>query len=178
MKQLAPLEDAIAKVHKDLPHLPQGLTKWLVENAWWLVLIGVIIGVIGALTTLMGLVAGSLLVGSIMGAALGGMLLVSGIVSLAVLALTIVIEAMAIQPLKVQKKYGWDLLFLVSLIGIAGSLVSSLLGGPISIVTGVIWTAVWGAVSLYVLFELRLQYVGKKVAPEAVVVPSKPTKDA
>ena len=178
MKQLAPLEDAIAKVHKDLPHLPKRLTTWLVENAWWLVIIGVVLGAIGVVTTLTALTAGSLFVGSIAGAAIGGMIFVSGIVSLAVLVVTIIIEAMAIQPLKEKKKRGWDLLFLASLIGIAGSLVGALLNGPLGIITGVVWTAVGAAIGFYVLFELRVHYVGKKAAPEAEVVPPKPTKDA
>lgn len=78
MKQLAPLEEAIAKVHKDLPHLPKGLTAWLVENAWWLVIIGVALGAIGVLTTLTALTAGSLLVGSLAGAAVGGAVFVFG----------------------------------------------------------------------------------------------------
>ena len=71
MQQLAPLEEAIAKVHKDLPHLPKGLTTWLVENAWWLVIIGVALGVFGVLGTITTLAAGSLLVGSLAGAAAG-----------------------------------------------------------------------------------------------------------
>lgn len=178
MKQLAPLEDAIAKVHKDLPHLPKGLTTWLVENAWWLVIIGVVCGAIGVITTITTLTAGSLLLGSIAGAALGGAVFISGIISIIVLVLTIAIEAMAIQPLKAKQKRGWDLLFLASLVGIAGSLVSALLGGPFSIVSGIIWTAVGAAISFYVLFELRTHYVGAKVVPEATVVPPKPTKDA
>ena len=178
MKQLAPLEEAIAKVHKDLPHLPKGLTTWLVENAWWLVIIGVALGAIGVLTTLTALTAGSLLVGSLAGAAVGGAVFVSGITGLAVLVLTIVLEAMAIQPLKAKKKRGWDLIFLASLVGIAGSVVTALLSGPLGIITGVIWTAVWAAISFYVLFELRVHYVGAKEAAKPATVPPKPAKGA
>lgn len=178
MKQLAPLEDAIVKVHKDLPHLPKGLTTWLVENAWWLVIIGVVLGGIGVLTTLTALTAGSLLVGSLAGAAIGGMVFASGLVSLAVLVLTVVIEALAIQPLKAKQKRGWDLLFLASLIGVAGSLISALLNGPVGILIGIVWTAVFAAIAFYVLFELRVHYVGKAAVPEAEVVPPKPATKA
>lgn len=178
MQQLAPLEDAIAKVHKDLPHLPKGLTKWLVENAWWLVIIGVALGVFAVLGTIATMLAGSLLVGALVGAAMGGALFLSSTISLLVMAATIVLEAMAIQPLKDKQKRGWNLLFLASLVGIAGGLVSSLFSGPWGIVNGIIWTAVGAAISFYILFELRVHYVGAKVATEATVVPPKPTKDA
>ena len=178
MQQLAPLEEAIAKVHKDLPHLPKGLTTWLVENAWWLVIIGVALGMFGVLGTITTLAAGSLLVGSLAEAAAGGALFLSGTISLVVMIATIIIEAMAIQPLKVRQKRGWNLLFLASLVGIAGGLVSSLFSGPWGIVNGIIWTAVGAAISFYILFELRVHYVGAKVATEATVVPPKPTKDA
>lgn len=178
MQQLAPLEDAIAKVHKDLPHLPKGLTKWLVENAWWLVIIGVALGVFAVLGTIATMLAGSLLVGALVGAAMGGALFLSSTISLLVMAATIVLEAMAIQPLKDKQKRGWNLLFLASLVGIAGGLVSSLFSGPWGIVNGIIWTAVGAAISFYILFELRVHYVGAKVATEPTVVPPKPTKDA
>lgn len=183
MQQLAPLEDAIAKVHKDLPHLPKGLTKWLVENAWWLVIIGVALGVFAVLGTIATMLAGSLLVGALVGAAMGGALFLSSTISLLVMAATIVLEAMAIQPLKDKQKRGWNLLFLASLVGIAGGLVSLLVGAfvggnPFGVVTGIFWTAVGAAISFYVLFELRVHYVGAKVATEPTVVPPKPTKDA
>ena len=179
MQQLAPLEEAIAKVHKDLPHLPKGLTTWLVENAWWLVIIGVALGVFGVLATFTTLVAGSLLVGSLAGAAAGGALFLSGTISLVVMIATIIIETMAIQPLKVRQKRGWNLLFLASLVGITGGLVSSLFSGPWGILNGIIWTAVGAAISFYILFELRVHYVtAKEAAKPAVVVASKPEKKA
>ncbi len=176
MKQLAPLEDALAKVHKDLPHVPVAWTKWLVENAWWLVIIGVAIGGIALVAALFALLAGSLFVGALIGAAFGGLIFVAGVVKLAVLGLTVLLEALAIKPLKAMQKKGWDLLFLTSLVGMAGTIVMALFDGPFAVVTTIVWTAVWGALSLYVLFELRLQYVGKKVAPEAKVVPPKADK--
>ena len=179
MQQLAPLEEAIAKVHKDLPHLPKGLTTWLVENAWWLVIIGVALGVFAVLGTIATMLAGSLLVGALVGAAMGGALFLSSTISLLVMAATIVLEAMAIQPLKDKQKRGWNLLFLASLVGITGGLVSSLFSGPWGIVNGIIWTAVGAAISFYILFELRVHYVAaKEAAKPAVVVASRPEKNA
>ena len=171
MQQLGSLEQSIAKIHKDLPHLPKGLTTWLVENAWWLVAIGVVLGGIGILTTLTTLTTGSAILTALGGPAVGGMVFVSGLVSVAVLAVTIVIEAMAIQPLKEKKKHGWDLLFLASLVGIAGSLVSAILSGPLGVVSGLFGAAVAVVIGFYVLFELRVHYVGAKEAKPAEVKP-------
>lgn len=162
MKQLAPLEEAIAKMHKDLPHLPSSITKWLVDNAWWLVVIGVVIGVFAALSILTALTAGSAIVGAFLGASAGGVVFASSLVSLIAAVLTLTIEATAIQPLKAKQKRGWDLVFLAFLVGIVGSVVSAIFGGAYGMVSGIIWTLVWGAVGLYLLFELRVHYVGAK----------------
>lgn len=165
MQQLHSLEESLARVFKDLPHLPKGLRDWLVENAWWIVIIGVILGAIGVLGLLPTLLVGSAFVSYYAGAMAGGSLMVSGLVSIAVLVLTIVIEAMAIQPLKAKKKRGWDLLFLASLIGIAGSLVSAVVGG--NIIGGLVGTAIGAAIGFYILFELRGHYIAS----------AKPSKD-
>jgi uncharacterized BrkB/YihY/UPF0761 family membrane protein len=164
MQQLSSLEQALAGVFKDLPHLPKVVRDWLVENAWWLVIIGVVLGAIGVLGLLPTLLVGSVVVGYYAGAVAGGSVMVSGIVSIAVLVLTIVIEAMAIQPLKQKKKRGWDLLFLAALISIAGSLVGAVIGG--NVVGGIVGTLIGAAIGGYILFELRDHYLAVKKPKE------------
>ena len=77
MEALKSLEMSLVKATKDLPHLPKGLTTWLVENAWWLVLIGVVIGVIAVFP----LIGAVMLVGGVsavyLGLGYGAMYLVS-----------------------------------------------------------------------------------------------------
>ena len=170
MKALKSLEMSLVKATKDLPHLPKGLTTWLVENAWWLVLIGVVIGVIAVFP----LIGAVMLVGGVsavyLGLGYGAMYLVSSWVSLAVLVATIIIEGIAIQPLQVKQKRGWNLLFAASLLGVVGSLVSAFIAG--NIFGGIFTAAITAAISLYVLFELRPHYVGapvKVVSPKPVV---------
>lgn len=160
MQQLSSLEQALAGAFKDLPHLPKGFRDWLVENAWWLVIIGVVLGAIGVLGLLPTLFVGSAIVGYYAGAAAGSSVMISGLVSIAVLVATVIIEAMAIQPLKAKKKHGWDLLFLASLIGIVGSLVGAVVGG--NVVGGIIGTVIGAAIGFYVLFELRGHYLAVK----------------
>ena len=169
MKQLLPLEESIAKIHKDLPHLPKAITTWLVENAWWLVIIGLVIGAVGALTAITAMTAGSLVVGAMLGASVGGAVWASSAVNLIVLVLLVAIEAMAIQPLKAKQKRGWDLLFVASLVSVAGSLVGALLSGPLGVVVGIVWALVGAAVAWYVLFELRAHYMTPRQPVEASV---------
>lgn len=163
MDALKSLEMSLVKATKDLPHLPKGVTTWLVENAWWLVLIGVVIGVL-AVFPMIGTV---MFIGGVsavyLGVSYSGMYLVSSWISLAALTATIIIEAMAIQPLKVKQKRGWNLLFAASLLGIVGSLVSAFIVG--NIFGGIFTAAITAAISMYVLFELRPHYVGAPVKP-------------
>ena len=140
---------------KDLPHLPANFTKWLADNSWWLALIGVILGAFGLLGTLGAIGAGSALLTAVGGPALGGTLLIGSLVSIAFGAASLVVEVMAITPLKTLQKKGWDLIFLSVLISIAGGVVSAVLGMNIA---SLLMTAVAAAISGYFLFELRSHY--------------------
>ena len=164
MKALAPLEKSLASATKDLPHLPKGLRDWLVENAWWLTLIGVVLGAIAAFQLVGALIFVAGLTAAYLGAGYGALYIPSVVVSMAVLIATIVIEAMAIQPLKAKQKRGWDLVFLASVVSIVGSLVGSVIGG--NIFGGIFMAAVSAVIGVYVLFELRPHYLGEKRASE------------
>lgn len=173
MQQLTGLEESLAKLFKDVPHLPKGLRVWLVDNAWWLTIIGVILGVFGILATIPAMILGSAVITMYAGGAYGGTVFMSGLVSLVVLVATVIVEAKAIQPLKLKQKRGWDLLFLAALIGIAGMLLNAVVAN--NIVGGLLGAAIGAAISFYILFELRGHYGGTaKVVKEAKVVPQPP----
>lgn len=163
MEQLSSLEQALANAYKNAPHLPRGLRVWLVENAWWLVIIGVVLSSITLLAMLPAMFVGTALVTMYAGSAYGGPMMFSNLVNVAVLVVTIIIEAMAIQPLKVKQKRGWNLLFLASVVGILGSLIGAFI--TYNIVGGILWTAVAAILSFYVLFELRGHYLAGKKSP-------------
>lgn len=172
MEQLAAIEQSLAKAFKDLPHFPKGLRDWVGENAWWIVIISVVLGGISVVTTLFAATLfGPFLVGyagSVGGVATGGAVLLSGLVSVAVLVVTVVLEAMAIQPLKAKRKRGWDLIFLAWLVSFAGSVVSTVISTAIGgssifgAVSGLVWTAFFAAIGAYVLFEFRSYYLTPK----------------
>jgi len=155
--------DVTGKGNERFAAFAKSVTTWLVENAWWLVLIGVVIGVIAVFP----LIGAVMLVGGVSAVYLGlgysAMYLVSSWVNLAVLAVTIIIEGIAIQPLKVKQKRGWNLLFATSLLGAVGLLVSAFIAG--NIFGGIFTAAITAAISFYILFELRPHYVGGSVRP-------------
>lgn len=187
MNGIESLEKKLAGMYEQLPHLPKGGRQWLGENAWWLVIIGVVLSVMGliaivsallfvggAITALGGVSGGS--VGAAVGAVAGGVILVAGLVSIAVFVAETVLMGMAISPLKEHKKRGWTLLFYVALINAASVIVTSVLNLNIfSLVFGLFWVAVGG----YFLFEVHGFFGGKAVATkEAEVVTPKKAVEA
>lgn len=155
MESLRNLETMVASWYKGMPHLPKNGRQWLAENAWWLVLIGVILGTFGILSVLLAtLFAGTLLAGygGPVGAAIGGLAFVIVIISLAFAVVDMVFSAMAIAPLQAMRKKGWSLLFLVSLINVLSLLVSFLFQLNLF---SLIWGLIFAGIGGYFLFEIR-----------------------
>ena len=161
MESIHKLEDTIEGWLKPLPHLPTNWRKWLTENVWWLVLIGVILSVIGTIMLVMAVIAAMAVVGSVTSVygvygvnvvqSYSGFWYVASIISAVLLVATIIIEAMAISPLKVQNKKGWDLMFIAYLIGIASSVISAVLNMQLF---NLVSAAIGAAIGAYFLFEI------------------------
>jgi hypothetical protein len=174
MESVHKLEKTVAEWYKAVPHLPKGGQKWLADNVWWIVVIGVVLSVLGlfSILSLLFLAGAGLALaggatggayGSAVGAALGGVVLISVIVSLAVYVIELILMAMAISPLKNHKKKGWDLLFLVALINVLSIVVTGLLGMNFF---SIIWGLLWAAVGGYFLFEIYGHFGGAKNVSE------------
>ncbi|HEY5695793.1 MAG TPA: hypothetical protein VIQ80_03085 [Candidatus Saccharimonadales bacterium] len=164
MESLKNLETMVASWYKQVPHLPKNGQKWLAENAWWLTLIGVILGGLGILSALMAtMVAGTILVGvgGAVGAAIGGFAFLAVLASLALGAVEIVIAAVAVMPLKAMNKKGWSLLFLAALVNVLSILVTFLFYLN---VFSLLWSVLMVAVGGYFLFEVRDYYRTEKEA--------------
>lgn len=174
MESVHNLEKSIAEWYKNFAHLPLGLRKWLGENLWWLVLIGVILSVlailpiIGALALVFGLSGAAIgaagIYGGYDGAVAGGLVgvaMFAALVSVVGLIVMAVVMALAVSPLKARAKKGWTLLFIVLLVstafGVLGSLISFNIGG-------IIWALLWAFVEGYFLFEIRGEFGPKPVA--------------
>lgn len=172
MESVHKLEKTVADWYKGMPHLPSGGQKWLADNVWWIVIIGVVLsafGLFGIISLLFLAGAGLTLAGGAIGsgygaaagAALGGLLIITSLISLAVYIVELVLMVMAISPLKAHKKLGWDLLFIVTLINVASIVVTGLIAMNIF---SIFWGLVWAAVGAYFLFEIRSHFEGHKVA--------------
>lgn len=161
--QPAGLEKKLDEVfHKKAPfQLPAGLTKWLADNSWWLVLVGAVLSVMGIFSTYStmnyidqtGVYLDSYAYPGA-GQALGqskNMLYVSMLTS----AVAAVLLFMASSKLKTHQKAGWNLMYYNFLISAALSLVSSLLFTPATFVFSLIGFAIGFTIGAYILFQLR-----------------------
>lgn len=161
------LELKAVEWYKTIPHLPEGSRKWIATNIWWITLVGVILGGIG----IFGIVAATFfagaalsLYGGAVGAAIGGIVLIAVLVFVAFMAVTVVLSAMAIAPLKAMQRKGWTLLFVVALVQVAEHLVSFLFNWNLF---GLIWSLFFTAVGGYFLFEIR-DFYGKRVVAKPI----------
>lgn len=158
MQQLSGLENSLGTLFKGLPHLPKDWRHWLADNAWWLALIGVAFGCLGILGLVPVVLGISIFTGIVAGPAAGALIIITGIVNMAVLVVSVALEAMAITPLKARQKRGWDLLFLVSLVTFTGAVLNALITGNVDHIIGLV---IGTLVGLYILFEVRMYFVHK-----------------
>lgn len=158
MQQLSGLENSLATLFKGLPHIPRDWRHWLADKAWWLALIGVVIGclaILGFMPVTLGI---TIFTGITHGPAAGALVIITSIVNMAVLVVSIALEGMAITPLKARRKRGWDLLFLVILVTFTGAVLNTLITGNVDHIIGLI---IGTLIGLYVLFEVRMYFVHK-----------------
>ena len=164
-KFMAGLEGKIASWLKPLPRLPISAQKWIAANIWWLTLISVILSAIAALAVISALITAMSFVGVTTGyyyynGAYTGLWVANSIVSLVFWVAVIVVGAVAVKPLRQMKKSGWNLLFLMFLIGIVSSLVSQFFTfNPFTFIFGLVFMAIFAAISAYFLFEIRSQFL-------------------
>lgn len=174
MSTLKNLEQTLVNWQKNSPvHLPVTWRRWLGDNSWWLVIVGIVLSalsVIGSLRMLLwteDLLRTTRQFAESFGVTVpntGVMYDVGLWISVATLAAAALIQIKSIQPLRDKKKSGWDLLFLAAVISLVGSLVSGLVTG--SIVGTVLGIAVAAVISWFVLFEIRGQFLQADKKPK------------
>ncbi len=168
MDSIHKLEDNIQTWLKPLPHLPKNWCEWIAKNVWWITLIGVILSALGALA-LVGAIMSAGTIVSVYGVygdsilqTQTGLWMTASVISLAFLVLTVVITAMAISPLKALSKKGWDLLFLVYLLGIASQVVGAVVSvfgyTGTNFLSGIIGAIISAVIGAYFLFEIRSHF--------------------
>jgi hypothetical protein len=177
MGPIKSLETTLEKFSKGLPSLPKNVKDWLVHWAPWLTLIGGILMLWAAWSLWHWAHVANTLINyaNNLSRALGGQSVVSNRMTVGiwlgviVLLVEAVMYLMAFPSLKTQKKSGWDLLFVVSIINVVYGVVLMFTnyGGVGNLFGSVIGTLIgW-----YLLFQIRSYYLGKgttetKHAPE------------
>jgi hypothetical protein len=158
MENVRKLEVMVASWYKNMPHLPKNGQKWLSENAWWLVLLWVVLGAMGVGGVIMATFFAGALLSSVgpVAAAVGGIAFVAVVIAMLFSVVILVLSGMAIAPLRALQKKGWTLLFIVVLLEVAAHAASFLLSFNLfALVSNLLFTAV-GA---YFLFEIRDMFV-------------------
>lgn len=164
MKLLSKLEQLVLGWLKAVPHLPNGVRKWLGDNAWWIAAVGAVLTGISALWTLVALFSNMALLGGPATAYYASTtfvawLVVTTLVSLVFVIIYCVLFAVAVSPLREKQKKGWVLLFAAWLVGVLEVVVSAVLTlNPLTFITNIIFGALWLAVTGYFLFEIHGQF--------------------
>ncbi|HEU5122362.1 MAG TPA: hypothetical protein VFT59_05980 [Candidatus Saccharimonadales bacterium] len=161
MSELNKFEATVASWYKNAPHLPKNGQTWLANNVWWLALVGLILGGMAVLgTILFSFLMGAALValGGPYGAVAGSVGILVTFVVLAFSIVSLVLMGLAIPGLKARVKKGWTLLFWVVLINVFALALDFLFTFNL---LGLVWGLLAAGVGTYFLFEIR-SYFGEQ----------------
>lgn len=164
MDLLSKLERTVLGWLKNVPHLPEVARRWIGDNIWWITLVAAILSGIGVLVGLIGLIGVISLIGTVAAsyyatATFTTWAIVLGIVGLVFSAIDTLLLIMAVNPLRAKQKKGWVLLFIVWLVGVVSVVLNSILSlNVIGFITGILFGAIWLAISGYFLFEIHGQF--------------------
>ncbi len=169
MEVINKLEAMIAPLYQKAPRLPRDTTDWIADNAWWLALLGAILGLI----TVLGIVSLTFFAGvfftsvaGLVGATLSGIVLVGVILALTFSIIDIVLLSLAVNPLKNKLSKGWTLIFISLLIHVISVVVNFLFTFD---VLGLIWSLTFTVIGGYLLFEVRHNFKIAHVKAKATV---------
>jgi hypothetical protein len=144
-------------------HLPTDVRRWLGENIWWLMIVGVVLSALAIVNLIQAIfLLGAITAFSGVLAPLSGMALVSTWVSIIQLVVMIILGLIAIKPLRAKTKRGWDLMLIMMLVGLLGSVLSIVVGG--SIIAAVFSALLTIAIGGYFLTEVRIEFRAKKAS--------------
>lgn len=147
-------------VYKFPYQLPSAAKEWIVRYGPWVTLVlGIILAlsVIPALMALMAVASYSTMYSGMYGVAVAAVAGPMFYVSLAVLAVQLVIMFISIPMLLKRQRKGWQLVFYANVVSLVYSLVSALNYGYLNFGT-LLSGLVGAAIGLYFLFQIRSYY--------------------
>jgi hypothetical protein len=172
MSAMTKFEDTIGGLLKPIPHLPTAGQKWIAENVWWIILVGVILSGISVLVSIGGIFTALAFLGAATSyfgyygvQSYTGWWVLASVISLLFMIAVVVVSAISISPLKAMKEKGWSLLFLTLLISAVEIVVSVLVNFTVvGFIFGIIFGAIGLAISAYFLYEIRSYFKSAVVA--------------
>lgn len=180
MELLSKLERTIGSALASAPHLPAEWRRWLGNNVWWIVIVGVVACGLAILSTIGVLLGGAAFIGglsmygyvpaiAVSSAALAWGV-VQALVTIAFLLLQGVIFLAAIQPLKAKQRKGWELLFILLIVSGASSIVSAIMTlSATGFISGIFFGAIGFAVGAYLTFEIKAEFpIAKRKAAKKI----------
>lgn len=154
MESKLPLEKELEPIFLGkLPAFPDNVKEIIVKIAPFLAILGAVFGAIG----LFGLIAAGGALTALGGTAYGGSMAAFWI-SMIFLAISTLIEALAIPKLFKKEKGGWNLMYYATLVSLASTLITGILSG--GIIGAIISVVVGGFIGFWILFQIRDQYIG------------------
>jgi len=164
MELINKLERTVLGWAKSVPHLPVNAQKWLAVNVWWIILVSAILSGLSLVSGIGGLLKNIALLSSP-----SNLYYVTGnyteyeiiqqSVGLFFAILIFVALALAVNPLKIQQKKGWVLLFLVLLLDMIAIVVNAVLTlSLLAFIISIIFGGIYLAILAYFLFEIHGQF--------------------
>ena len=167
MNRVQKLESLTESWLRPLPHLPSSFRKWLADNAWWLAVITAFVSAVAALAALNGIFSYISYVGNAdsyagfyVTAPNPTSWLLSSLLGLIYFAAVTVLLARAATPLKEHQRRGWDMVFIVLVLGAAKLVLDALFSFSFfGFIFAIIFGWIWVAIAAYLLFEVRSYFV-------------------
>lgn len=164
MEAIQSLEKKLVEINKSLPSIPENGRKVLAEWLWVIAIAGVIFGVLGILTVLGVGTFGSVVLtglGAGLDAAAMWSAILFGVIGMAVVVL---LEVMAINPLKRREYKGWQLMLAAIVLQFIFNILQSVF---INNFGGIFGALLGFAIGAYLLMQVRDHFV--KAAHHKVV---------
>ncbi len=157
------MQSMVGEWLKPVPHLPKIAQKWIAQNSWWIVLVGVIASAISILVGIGAIFSYMTFVGNAASyygvyeaSPYGAGWIIGSVISLLFSTLVVILLATAITPLRMMQRSGWERLFIVFLVDAASVFVGSVLTlNVFGFIIGLIFGAIGLAISAYFLFEIH-----------------------
>jgi hypothetical protein len=167
MERIKQLESLTENWLTPFPHLPDGFRKWLAINMWWLVVLVSFCMAVSAIVTLgqllgylsyMGNIPSYMSIYNSSQYPIGWIL--STILALIYFSVVTVLYAKAATSLKEHLRHGWDILFIVLVIGAARMFLDAVFTFNIfGFVFAILFELIGVMIAAYFLFEIRSYFV-------------------